>query len=194
MGNLKIIYPKDERICFGQKESRRLTSAKWKKNGSATSIYVSDYNTAGEIIRVAYMFCFGAYVKFNTVNRFKLCQGCQVVLPVTSPTMRCWACAVGSFAENCGGEWHRWCRESDIAYYLPTRKWLGYIMRTIIRDHLYPCVMLACGNSRKIACLHWKNKINISSLLLAFWGRFWLCFIVVIIIIVVLDTFVFCIL
>lgn len=75
-----------------------------RKNGRTPSIYVSDYKTAGEIIRVVYMFCFGAYVRFNTGNRFKLCQGCQVFLPVTSPTVRCWACAAGSFAENGGGE------------------------------------------------------------------------------------------
>ena len=82
-----------------KRESRRLASAKWK-NGSPPSIYVSDYKTAGDIIRVAYTFCFGAYVRFNTGSRFKLCQGCQVLLPVTSPTVRCWACAAGSFAEN----------------------------------------------------------------------------------------------
>lgn len=75
-----------------------------RKNGSTPSIYVSDYKTAGEIIRVAYTFCSEAYVRFNTENRFKLCQGCQVLLPMTSPTVRCWARAAGSFAKNCGGE------------------------------------------------------------------------------------------
>lgn len=82
-----------------KRESRRLTSAK-EKNGSTPSIYVSDYKTAGEIIRGASTFCFGAYVRFNTENRFKLCQGCQVLLPVTSPTGRCWAYVAGSSAKT----------------------------------------------------------------------------------------------
>ena len=148
--DLNINFPKYERFLFfwPKRQSRRLTDAKWK-NGSTPSIYVSDYKTAGKIIRGAYTFCFGAYVRFNTESRFKLCQGCQVLLPVTSPTVRCWACAAGSFAENCGGEWHRWCGESDIAYYLPIRKWLSYCMHTIIEDHLYQCVLPACGQQQE---------------------------------------------
>ena len=148
--DLNINFPKYERFLFfwPKRQSRRLTDAKWK-NGSTPSIYVSDYKTAGKIIRGAYTFCFGAYVRFNTESRFKLCQGCQVLLPVTSPTVRCWACAAGSFAENCGGEWHRWCGESDIAYYLPIRKWLSYFMHTIIEDHLYQCVLPACGQQQE---------------------------------------------
>lgn len=139
-GNRNINFPKYERSSvLPNRESRSLIGAKWK-NGSTPSIYVSDYKTAGEIIRVAYTFCFGAYVRFNTESRFKLCQGCQVLLPVTSPTVRCWACAAGSFAENCGGEWHRWCGESDIAYHLPIRKWLSSFMHAITKDHLYQCV------------------------------------------------------
>lgn len=67
---------------------------------AASPIYVSDYETVGEIVRVAYTLCSGAYVRFNTVNRFRLCQGCQVPRPATSPTMRCSAWTAGSFAET----------------------------------------------------------------------------------------------
>lgn len=157
--NLNINSPKYETILGPKRESRRLISAK-RKNGSTPSMYVSDYKTAAMIIRVAYTFCFGAYVRFNTVSRFKLCQGCQVLLPVTSPTMRCWVCAAGSFAENCGGKWHRWCAESDIAYYLPIRKWLSYFMHTIIKDHLYQCVPPACGQQQEESmCPHKRESI-----------------------------------
>lgn len=136
-------------FCFlPKRESGRPASAKWK-NGSPPSIYVSDYKTAGDVIREAYTFCFGAYVRFNTRSRCKLCQGCQVLLPVTSPAVRCWACAIGSFAEKCGGEWHRWCAGSDIACYLPIRKRLTYSMHTIIKGHLYHCVPPACGQQQE---------------------------------------------
>lgn len=85
--------------CFGQKRVQKFDQCQMKE-GQHASIYVSDYKTAGEIVRVAYTLCFGAYVRFNTVKRFKLCQGCQVLLPVTSPTMPCSTQAAGSFAET----------------------------------------------------------------------------------------------
>lgn len=101
------------------------------------------------IVGVAYTFCCGAYVRFNTVNRFKLCQGCQPLLPAASPTMWCWTCAAGSFAENCGGKLHRWRGEFDIAYYLPIKKkWLSYFMHTITRGHLYQCELPAYGHQQ----------------------------------------------
>lgn len=85
--------------CFSQKRVQEFGPCQMRK-WQHSSIYVSDYKTAGEIVRVAYTFCFGAYVRFNTVKRCKLCQGCQVLLPVTSPTMPCSARAAGRFAET----------------------------------------------------------------------------------------------
>lgn len=85
--------------CFGQKRVQKFDQCQMKERQHA-SIYVSDYKAAGEIVRGAYTLCFGAYVRFNTVKRFKLCQGCQVLLPVTSPTMPCSTQAAGSFAET----------------------------------------------------------------------------------------------
>lgn len=137
--NRNINFPKYERFSvLPKRESRSLFGAKWK-NGSTPSIYVSDYKTAGEIIRVAYTFCFGAYVRFNTESRFKLCQGAKYFFLWL---LQQWGadCAAGSFAENGGGEWHRWCGESDIASYLPIRKWLSSFMHAITKDHLYQCV------------------------------------------------------
>lgn len=70
LSNLNINSPKYESIFWAERESRRLTSAK-EKNGSTPSIYVSDYKTAGEIIRVAYTFCSEAYV--SSILRTDLC-------------------------------------------------------------------------------------------------------------------------
>jgi hypothetical protein len=91
----------NENALFWLKESPGVWSVPNARRAAPLPlIYVSDYKTAGEIVRVAHTFCFGAYVRFNTVNRFKLCQGCQIPRPVTSPPVQCSARAAGSYAET----------------------------------------------------------------------------------------------
>lgn len=70
--NLNINFFKYEIILGLKREFRRLISVK-RKNGSIFFMYVFDYKIVGMIIRVVYTFCFGVYVRFNIVSRFKFC-------------------------------------------------------------------------------------------------------------------------